>query len=96
MVVRLDGAPMSELEQAEAKLAAALDRLETALVPSDDAHRRQRRDAAEIASLRQEREGLLARIADLEEETRSLASVTEEVEGRLDGAIADIRTALGR
>ena len=39
---------------------------------------------------------LLARIAELEDETRSLAGLTEEVEDRLDGAIAEIRTALGR
>lgn len=87
---------MSELEEAEARLVAALARLELAIAPFDEAQRRHRRDAAEIASLQQEREGLLARIAMLEEETRSLASVTEEVEGRLDGAIADIRAALGR
>ena len=37
-----------------------------------------------------------ARIAELEDESRALASVTEEVEGRLDGAIVEIRAALGR
>jgi hypothetical protein len=46
--------------------------------------------------LREERDSLLARIAELEDESRALASVTEEVEGRLDGAIVEIRAALGR
>lgn len=87
---------MTELVEAEAALMTALDRLEGLLTPFDEAHKRHARDAAEIASLSQEREGLLARIADLEEETRSLASTTEEVEERLDGAIAEIRSALGR
>ena len=87
---------MAELEDAAARLRTALDTLESALVPIDDAHKRHVRDAAEIASLSQEREGLLARIADLEDETRSLSSVTEEVEDRLDGAIAEIRSALAR
>lgn len=87
---------MAELEEAVASLLAAVDRLEGALAPQAEAHKRHARDAAEIASLSQEREGLLARIADLEEETRSLASATEEVEDRLDGAIAEIRSALGR
>jgi hypothetical protein len=38
----------------------------------------------------------LARIAELEDENRALAGITEEVEGRLDGAIGEIRAALGR
>jgi hypothetical protein len=46
--------------------------------------------------LSQEREGLLTRIAELEEESRALAGVTEDVEERLDSAVAEIRTALGR
>jgi hypothetical protein len=43
-----------------------------------------------------EREHLLARVAELEDENRSLAGITEEVEGKLDGAIAEIRAALSR
>ena len=39
---------------------------------------------------------LLARIAELEEELQALTGITEEVEDRLDGAIGEIRTALGR
>jgi hypothetical protein len=43
-----------------------------------------------------ERERLLERIAMLEEETRDLAGLSEEVEARLDGAIAEIRSVLDR
>ena len=87
---------MDALAAAAERLSAAIDRLENALKPQEEAQKRHARDAAEIASLTHERETLLARIADLEDEARSLASVNQEVEGRLDGAIADIRAALGR
>jgi len=87
---------MSALAAATERLSKAIDRLEDSLKPQEEAQKRHARDAGEIASLTHERETLLARIADLEEETRSLASVNEDVEGRLDGAIADIRAALGR
>ena len=49
-----------------------------------------------LAELVAERERLLARIVELEEENRALAATTEEVETRLDGAIGEIRSALGR
>ena len=87
---------MDALTAAAGRLSAAIDRLEHSLKPLDEAQKRHARDAAEIASLTHERETLLTRIADLEDETRALAGVNEEVEGRLDVAIADIRAALGR
>ena len=87
---------MATLEAATTRLMAALDRLEqlgaSLALAQEDARRR----AAEISQLNAERETLLARIAELEEESRALAGVTEEVEGRLDGAIAEIRAALAR
>ena len=49
-----------------------------------------------IAELEMEREKLLARIAELEEEVSPLSGLTEEVEGRLDGAMGEIRAALAR
>jgi len=42
------------------------------------------------------RSRLIARVATLEEEARSLASLTAEVDDRLDGAIAEIREVLAR
>ena len=51
---------------------------------------------AKLAEMAVERERLLARIVELEEENRALAATTEEVETRLDSAIGEIRSALGR
>jgi chromosome segregation ATPase len=84
---------MTRLEAATEQLSAAL---EAVAAPLAEARDRAERDAAEIARLRDERERLLARIAELEEEGRALAGITQEVEDRLDGAIAEIRGALGR
>jgi len=79
-----------------AQLSEALDRLESLALPLADARARAAKDAAEIDRLRQEREHLLARIAELEDEARTLTGVTDEVEGRLDDAITEIRAALAR
>jgi hypothetical protein len=87
---------MSRIDIAAAKLMAALDTLESALAPLTAARAQGVKDAAQNAELIGERESLIARIAELEDETRSLAGVTEDVEDRLDTAIAEIRTALGR
>jgi chromosome segregation ATPase len=87
---------MGRLDDAVQRFDAALAALEA----EADSLRNQR-DAladsrAKVAELTEERERLLTRIADLEEENRSLAGITEEVETRLDGAIGEIRAALGR
>ncbi len=87
---------MSRLEDMAARLDAALDALENTAAPLLDARKRAAKDAADIAGLNSERENLLARVAELEEEARSLTGITEEVEDRLDGAISEIRQALGR
>ena len=87
---------MAALEAATTRLMAALDRLEQLGASLAQVREESQRRAVEVSRLRQERETLLARIAELEEEARSLAGVTEEVEGRLDGAIAEIRSALAR
>jgi chromosome segregation ATPase len=87
---------MAALEAATTRMMIVLDRLEQLGMALVEEREESQRRAAEISRLTQERETLLARIGELEEETRSLAGITEEVEGRLDGAIAEIRTALGR
>jgi chromosome segregation ATPase len=78
------------------RLINAVNALEAALVPLAGA----RGDASDLrtrlAAANAERDRLLSRIAELEEEQRALAEISEEVETRLDGAIAEIRTALGR
>ena len=78
---------MSRLETASARLDAALDVLERAVSGSP---------GARAAEHLKEREVLLARLAELEENARSLASTNEQIETRLDGAIGEIRAALGR
>lgn len=87
---------MAELDVTTAQLNEALDRLEKLALPLAEARARAERDAAEIHDLKQEREHLLTRIAVLEEEARALAGANEAVEGRLDDAILEIRTALAR
>jgi predicted nucleic acid-binding Zn-ribbon protein len=80
---------MSRLDTAMKRFSAALEELEARID--------QRADAARAgAEADPERERLLARIAALEEETRDLAGLSEEVEVRLDGAIAEIRSVLDR
>ena len=80
---------MSKLEAATARLTAALETLEKAAAPIA-------RDRTKLAALTKDRETLLARLAELEEESRSLAGTNEEIETRLDSAIGEIRAALGR
>jgi len=88
---------MSRLDLAKDRLREALENLEkttknraksTAKVPVET--------AARLEALEEERETLLGRVAELEEELAALSSVTSEVEGRLDGAIGEIRAALAR
>jgi len=94
---------MDKLGIAAERLTKALNALEEGLVPLD----RTRDDAADVraqlAEARakldaadQERDRLLTRIAELEEEQQALTEISEEIETRLDGAIGEIRTALGR
>ena len=85
---------MERLEAALARFSAALDSLEACLTDRPKPPRAH--DGAEVAALKREREHLRARVAALEEESSSLAGLTEAVETRLDGAIAEIRSVLGR
>jgi len=87
---------MSRLKLAAERLSKALDALEEAALPLVAARDSATEAEAKLVSLDGERERLLQRVAGLEEEARSLSGLTEEVEGRLDGAIAEIRAALGR
>ena len=87
---------MGKLDLAAERLTNALNALDAGLVPLLEA--RSGGDAAgtELAALRAERDNLLARIAVLEEELQAMSDISEQVENRLDGAIGEIRTALGR
>ena len=83
---------MSRLDLAAERLAAALEKLEKAADRADG----QPAPDPRLALLESEKQQLLARIAALEEELAALSSITEDVEGRLDGAIGEIRAALAR
>ena len=87
---------MSRLDVAAERFGRALQKLEEIATPLASARHDSANAMAKLAELSEERERLLARIADLEDENRALAGITEEVEGRLDGAIGEIRAALGR
>jgi predicted nucleic acid-binding Zn-ribbon protein len=82
---------MGRIDLAAERLTKALNALDASVVPLVES-----RGESELSALRAEREVLLARIAVLEEELQALTDISEEVENRLDGAIGDIRTALGR
>jgi len=90
---------MERLDTGLARFNAALDALESgyeAMTNRSTDAAAQHDHSREIAELKAEREHLLARIAAFEEESQSLAGLAEAVETRLDGAITEIRAALGR
>jgi hypothetical protein len=88
--------PMSRLELAAEHLAAALENLEKVASEGRSAAPPAPVPDPRLAILESEKEQLLIRIAVLEEELAALSSITEDVEGRLDGAIGEIRAALAR
>ena len=85
---------MSKLAEVQTRFAAALDALDKAVDEAGSTLRQGAKVKAELTSLKSERETLFARITALEDETRVLAGLTEEVEDRLDDAIAEIRQVL--
>lgn len=98
---------MGKIELAAERLTNAVNALEGVVVPLKAARDAAREEAerafaeaddarARLADANAERERLVARIAELEEEQQALSEISEEVETRLDGAIAEIRSALGR
>ena len=85
---------MTKLAEAQARFSAALDALDKAIDKTGGGSGQGGKLKAELTALKSEREALYSRIAALEEETRVLAGLTEEVEDRLDDAIAEIREVL--
>ena len=85
---------MAQLDTAMAGLNAALERLEQAALPL--AERSATAQNAKVKELVKERDVLLGRLAALEDRARSVSSRNEDIETRLDGAIGEIRAALGR
>ena len=87
---------MSRLDLAQNRFQAALEALENTVAGVGEHLDAAAKLPERIAELEAEREKLLARVAELEEEVSVLSGLTEEVEGRLDGAIGEIRAALAR
>mgnify|MGYP001137119798 CR=1 FL=1 len=87
---------MNRIDVAKGRFLAALETLENTAGEVGESLDRAAREAEKLAQLKAERDRLLARVAELEDELAALSTVTEEVEGRLDGAIGEIRAALTR
>jgi chromosome segregation ATPase len=87
---------MSRLDLAAKRFQAALESLENAAGSVGESLDTAAKLPERVAELEAEREQLLAKIAELEDEIGALSGLTEEVEGRLDGAIGEIRAALAR
>ena len=87
---------MSRLDVAQNRFRAALEALENAAGSVGESLDSAAKLPERVAELEAERERLLTRITDLEDEIAALSGLTEEVEGRLDGAIGEIRAALAR
>lgn len=87
---------MSRLDLAQNRFRAALEALENASGSVGESLDMAAKLPERIAELESEREKLLARITELEDEVAALSGLTEEVEGRLDGAIDEIRAVLAR
>ena len=90
------GHHMSRLDLAQKRFQTALESLENAVAVVGESLDGAAKLPERIAELEMEREKLLTRIAELEEEIALLSGLTEEVEGRLDGAMGEIRAALAR
>jgi predicted phage-related endonuclease len=86
---------MATLDTAAAQLNAVIEALERVAAPLVDADKQAKVQEGKVAELLRERELLLARLAELEEDTRALATTNEDIETRLDTAIGEIRAALG-
>jgi cell division protein FtsB len=87
---------MSRLDLAKKRFQTALEGVENAAGSVGEALDQAAKGPEQIAELEAGREKLQARIAELEDEIAALSGLTEEVEGRLDGAIGEIRAALAR
>jgi len=86
---------MSRLDTASERFHAALESLTKSAEPLAGSRDSASDAALRLAAVTEERDRLKARVAELEAEAKALTHVTHEIEGRLDGAIAEVRTALG-
>lgn len=88
---------MGRLDAAMKQFSSALESLGQTIETASVERKASLENMAEMAhaeELRSERDRLLARINEIENESRALAGVTHDVESRLDGAIAELKEAL--
>ena len=76
------------------RFTAALDKLETALGRQPAAPRLDESLARELSGLKEDRAHLAAELERLNGEKVALEGFTDEVAGRLEGAIREIRAVL--
>jgi chromosome segregation ATPase len=87
---------MSKLDAAAERLDKALKALDGRVASLASAQADAAASDLKMAELLSERDVLLARLAELEQDSQSLTAANEDIESRLDSAIGEIRTALGR
>jgi SMC interacting uncharacterized protein involved in chromosome segregation len=87
---------MSKLELARTRFEAALAALEMRIAERLETNKHLAARVESLNKLESERDTLRSRLDALEEDSRSLAGLTEEVEVRLQDTIAEIRSALAR
>jgi hypothetical protein len=85
---------MSRLDSAMARFAAALDKLDQALARRPAAARLDDALAKELRGLKEDRTRLASELERLNGEKVALEGFTDEVAGRLEGAIREIRAVL--
>lgn len=77
-----------------ARFSAALDRLEASLAQREAKQRLDETLARELAGLKEDRTRLATELERLHSEKVALEGFTDEVAGRLEGAIREIRAVL--
>ena len=85
---------MSRLDSAMTRFAAALEKLDTALARRPAAGRLDDALARELSGLKEDRARLAGELERLNGEKVALEGFTDEVAGRLEGAIREIRAVL--
>lgn len=85
---------MSRLDSAMSRFSAAIERLEAALTKREAKERIDETLVHELAGLKEDRARLAAEFDRLSNEKVALEGFTDEVAGRLEGAIREIRAVL--
>ena len=85
---------MSRLDSAMTRFSAAVEKLETALARRTAAPRLDETLTRELAGLKTDRAYLATELERLNGEKVALEGFTDEVAGRLEGAIREIRAVL--